>query len=287
MAGRAGRKMDFARASSLGLALLLGTGSFVHAAPEIPATSFATAADALVSEIEGRRLSSFDARSAYPVAEWFAPAGSSGIAPVDLALQTGQIRFVPEAVRRSPEMKSHRWTKTNGEIFLMRALQEGGSEWAVTKEDVANPELFWNHDVEGVPLSYLLIKGHALDKVPPGLFRGMPYTYWHDTRINQRSLVGWATQDKYLLKAFFTPRAWTGRLEEMKKTFSWAVEELGAARSVSGTLLQKAFDIKYKEALQVFDAQYKEAQSRTREIERSKKPDVYTSLPGGVIFIPS
>lgn len=278
--------------SLLSLALLFGEVTPAQAAESLPDTSasFASPAEALISEIAAHRLEKFSSRLSFSVREWFEPAGAKDIAPIDLALHTGQIRFVPENIRKSPEMAAHRWTRYNGETFLSRALKDGHADWIVNDADFKNPASFWNRDVEGVPAAYRLIEDRALDAIPSALFRAMPYTYWRDTRVNEQSLIGRVAQNKYLLKAFFAPDAWAGRLEEMKKIFDWAVEELGAARTVSGKpdkALQRKLDTQYKEALETFESQYKRAQSKTREVERRKKPDVQVSLPGSTVFIPS
>jgi hypothetical protein len=96
--------------------------------------------------------------------------------------------------------------------------------------------------------------------------------------VNDRQLIGWAVERKHL-QAFFSPRHWMGRLDEMKEAFGWAMEWLNEAQPVSGG--------QDKSIQQMFENQYKEAVILTKDIEHRKKPDVRAFLLKEIDFMPS
>ncbi len=267
---RAVTKHAFASAASLSLTLLCGVGMSAGATDAvIPAASFSSPVAALKSEIAAYRLEKFSGRFSFSADEWFERDGERGIAAIDLALHTGQIRFVPESIRKAPEMAVHRWTRYNGEMFLSRALKDGHVGWIITNADYKNPVSFWNRDVEGMPASYRLIEDRALESIPVAIFQGVPHTYWRDKRVNQRPLIGWVTKHNHL-QGFFAPSHWVGRMEEMNKAFNW-VREIHKTQRVSAATSMTI--------QRMFSQRYNEVRIRTKEIEHGKQPDVHALAP--------
>ena len=262
-------------AVGLGAALFLG---------DVPASfadnsrvAFSTAVDALKGEISAGRLDKFSARGGYSESEWLAPSGPDNLSPAVLALRTGdQWKYLPEKILFAREMAPHRWDNVGGMPLIVRALNEGRGDNFITAKDFANPDNFWNHEVDGKPFAYYLIVNHMIGKVDSSLFQRTPHTYWRDTQVEGVPLYGTIAQSKVLTKNFYSAHNWIGHTEEMKESYEWIAAWRQKNHESAGYKSSQKFFMEQER--QNFDRQYNEAVILTKDREnRNKKTQIKAS----------